>query len=255
MGLEKELEAINKLKRTSEKALEGINEKTAKLKEKILGGESTGDIITDFIVVAHNSAVDERCTNNYRKVEERIKCMEGAEIFVSRIAETESSYEAIMYLGILDSENLSLSLGDASKNPKINIVPLKSTEPHEKLLDIENIFPSLVLPVSNFVVKKTGLHSNAHTTSGDKWEKIPGARVKISYGDLGRSGLIYNYYFLEYGPKFGIQIETPHRGFVRPLRETVIQTGKRDIVEFFKSQRVHDIKEYENAVKILNRKN
>jgi len=35
----------------------------------------------------------------------------------------------------------------------------------------------------------------------------------------------------------------------------VIQTGKRDIVEFFKSQRVHDIKEYENAVKILNRKN
>jgi len=249
MNLEIEAAKISGLQQqsfdTKTKADEEIRKRIETLKENIIKGGTTGDKIRDIVIVAHET-LSEEAEQPYRQLEEMLKGREGEQVLVVRVngsGRDQHHYEALMYLGILDSEELEFYM---SKQEEESIFLPRSHEPYEELLDVENRMSSIILPISKYVLKKTGFIGEIGTTSNHKWE-MGKDKVKINTLELSEK-LSDEYYFLKYMPRdLGIS------GGFHYLKMVSVKVGEENIREFFEEQAVHEVREYENAMKILNR--
>jgi len=81
MGLEKDIESIQGLTQESKSAQSEANEKVFELREKILGGESTGDLIRDFVIV-NALSFSEEYEKPYRETAEKLNNKSGSQVLV-----------------------------------------------------------------------------------------------------------------------------------------------------------------------------
>ena len=262
MGLRRELRKIQSLQAQRSDAQEEEARRLEELRKRILKGEgTTEDPITDFVVAAHKTFSFE-AEKPYRDLTAMLEGREGQPIFVARIKENfhhyrepKSMFETLMHIGFLDSEELGFGVEGLSEDKPYFFAP-RLRKPYEELHNVDR-FPHVVLPTSRYVLKQTHLISRLHTTSYDKW-KLEDGEVKINpIGPIeflrrGLASLMDNYYFL---PEMSIypqdsNTDTPldHSG---DLRAVVIKVGDEEIREFFENQRVHEVEEYEKALRLL----
>jgi len=123
MDFEKEVASIDELQRQSSGAEEKAKKRLEELRQKIINGETTGDIIKDFSIVVNNT-LSEEAEQPYRQLEEMLKGKEGEQVLI--VNEDIESFSKIgclggysgtnvnstLRLGALTSSNLELVIGE-----------------------------------------------------------------------------------------------------------------------------------------------
>ena len=199
MDLEREVGEIIGLDESASKAEEERGEKIEVLRKKIIKGEgSTGDSIKDFTIVTQRT-ISEEAEKPYRDLQKILKGKEGEQVFVARVQKRNrphagSTFETLMYLGVLDSDKLEFDFGhEESLGFDLNL----EREAYKELLDIENKIPSVILPTLKYAIKKTSIIGEIGTTSNQTWElkwKSEGENIKINFHELSKK--LNNKYYL-----------------------------------------------------------
>lgn len=257
MDLGEALEEVRGLEGQSQASSEEADQALERIRREIINGDTTGDSIKDFVIVTQE-VLSEEAEQPYRQLEEMLKGKEGQPIFVARIDEDYKHYrfpgsifETLMYVGILNSENLGFSLEGLSEDDEDYSFDLTPREPYKKLYGVGEK-PHVILPTSKYALKQTNLISRLHTTMNNEW-KLENGIIRVDVAELSESS-IDAYYFLEVNAvslPSGLPTEDEIQFSIGDLRTAVVKVGEENIREFFSEQVVHEVTEYDEALRLL----
>ena len=241
MTLREVLEEVESLRGQSQTSSEEANARLDGLKQRIIDGETTGDPITDFAIVAHNTFSPE-AEQPYRNLAEMLKDREGEQVLVVS-EEIESNYqsgcfgdrggtyvESTFMLGVLNS-GVELEIGDGKTDFSLF---------HGLRLRIgnENLHgPRVIIPTERYVAKSQG--------GGDSgWELVE--------GNIQISSFVFSCFNAKGERTWPEGIMISRRGGLNKRHNLLVKVGE-DVPNSFRSQRslYNDDFSYVRALELL----